>query len=383
MGKNMKYNFIDLAKQQERIRDNIDAGFKRVLDSGQYIMGADVELCEKNLAEFCGAKYAVTCSSGTDALVMALMAHGIGHGDYVIVPSFTFAASAEVLYLVGAKPVFVDVDPDTYNIDIDSLLNAIECAKKDNLNLVGIIAVDLFGLPFDFDEVAKIARDENLLFIDDCAQGFGAKYKGKVVGSMADISCTSFFPAKPLGCYGDGGAIFTNDEKIYKKLISIRVHGQDNGDKYLNSIVGINGRMDTLQCVVINEKLKIFAEEIESRNKVLNKYNELLSDYVKTPYIDGDLVSTVAQYTIQVDPERREKIQGILADKGIPSVVYYKKGLHEQEAYKDAIVYDNGGLTVTENICNSVLSLPMHPYLSMEDIENICNAVKEAVQNDD
>lgn len=376
----MKYNFIDLAKQQARIRKNIDNGFKKVLDSGQYILGEDVKLCEQNLSDFCGAKYSVTCSSGTDALVMALMAHGIGNGDFVIVPSFTFAASAEVLYLVGARPIFVDVDPDTYNIDIESLKNAIYCAKKDGLNLVGIIGVDLFGLPFDFDAVSQIAKEENLLLIDDCAQGFGAKYKGKTVGSIGDISCTSFFPAKPLGCYGDGGAIFTDDEQIYEKLVSIRVHGQDNGDKYLNSVVGINGRMDTLQCVVINEKLKIFADEIEKRNNILKKYNELLSGVVKVPYIDPDYVSTVAQYTIQVDWEKRAKIQESLGKRGVPSVVYYKKGLHLQQAYKDGIVYDEGGLQVTENICNSVLSLPMHPYLEDSEIEDICDALKSAVK---
>jgi len=370
----MAIPFIDLAAQQARLRANLDAAVARVFDEGQYIMGPDVARLEKQLAEFCGVKHALSCANGTDALQLALMALGVKAGDAVFVPSFTFAATAEVVPFVNATPVFVDCLPDTFNMDPESLKRAIVHAKAQGLTPKCVIPVDLFGLPADYDAILAIARENGLKVIGDSAQGWGGNYKGRITGSLCDISTTSFFPAKPLGCYGDGGAVFTDDDELAALLDSYRVHGKGS-HKYYNERIGVNSRLDTLQAAILIEKLAVYADEIEKRQAVAKRYTAALSNRYETPYIPEGLVSIWAQYTLKTaSAEERDALQARAKAAGVPTVIYYPVPLHRQNAYKE-FPSDPAGLNVSDDLSNRVISLPMHPYLEAEVQEKIIAAV--------
>lgn len=373
--------YIDLKKQYSVLKDKIDKNIEKVLMDSHYIMGEEVALLEKRLAEYVGVKHCVTCANGTDALSIALMVMGIKEGDAVFVPSFTFFSTAEVVSLHGATPIFVDSSPRTFNIDPDKLESAILKAKKEtNLNLKAIIPVDLFGLPADFKRIRDIANKYNLLIIEDGAQGFGGSLDGKKACSFGDIATTSFFPAKPLGCYGDGGAIFTDNDDYYDLICSIRIHGKGEF-KYDNVRIGLNSRLDTLQAGILLPKLEAFEEyELDERNKFAHLYTEKLKHYVKTPFIDNGYVSSWAQYTLILDnEEERDFVQKRLKEKGIPTMVYYCKPLHKQTVYKD-YDFNLSELTVSESLAKTVLSLPMHPYMNGEQINDISNAVIESIE---
>ncbi len=373
--------YIDLKKQYSVLKDKIDKNIEKILMDSHYIMGEEVALLEKRLAEYVGVKHCVTCANGTDALSIALMVMGIKEGDAVFVPSFTFFSTAEVVSLHGATPIFVDSSPRTFNIDPDKLESAILKAKKEtNLNLKAIIPVDLFGLPADFKRIRNIANKYNLLIIEDGAQGFGGSLDGKKACSFGDIATTSFFPAKPLGCYGDGGAIFTDNDDYYDLICSIRIHGKGEF-KYDNVRIGLNSRLDTLQAGILLPKLEAFEEyELDERNKFAHLYTEKLKHYVKTPFIDNGYVSSWAQYTLILDnEEERDFVQKRLKEKGIPTMVYYCKPLHKQTVYKD-YDFNLSELTVSESLAKTVLSLPMHPYMNGEQINDISNAVIESIE---
>jgi dTDP-4-amino-4,6-dideoxygalactose transaminase len=370
----MSLAFIDLAAQQARLRTRLDAAISNVLDQGQYIMGPQVRDLEKQLAAFCGAKHCLSCANGTDALQLALMALGIKAGDAVFVPSFTFAATAEVVPFLNATPVFVDCLPDTFNMDPASLKRAITHARSVGLNPACIIPVDLFGLPADYDELIAIARENGMKVIGDSAQGFGGVYKGRITGSIGDITTTSFFPAKPLGCYGDGGALFTDDDELARLIDSYRVHGKGS-HKYYNERIGMNSRLDTLQAAILIEKLAIYAEEIEQRQAVASRYEAGLSNRFETPYIPEGLKSVWAQYTLKTtSAAERDALQQRAKEAGVPTVVYYPVPLHRQNAYKE-FPSDPAGLSVSDDLANRVISLPMHPYLTRDAQESIIAAV--------
>lgn len=369
--------FIDLKSQQDCIRAEIDVAIKRVLDHGIYIMGPEVQELEKQLAEFCGVKHAISCANGTDALGLALMAKNVGEGDAVFVPSFTFAATAEVIAWVGATAIFIDSLEDTYNMDPKSLEIGIETAKKVGLRPVGIIPVDLFGQPADYDVIEDIAAQNNLWVLADAAQSFGATYHKRKVGNIGNIATTSFFPAKPLGCYGDGGAIFTNDDEIASKLRSLRVHGQGI-DKYDNIHIGMNGRLDTIQAAILLEKLKIFPAELIHRQKIADIYNTALAGVVAVPKVLSDTTSTWAQYTVMLpDAINRAKLMTDLKNFGVPSVIYYVKPLHLQTAYKRYLCAGHNTLPICENLAQHVLSLPMSGSISYEDAHYIADVMRE------
>jgi dTDP-4-amino-4,6-dideoxygalactose transaminase len=334
-------------------------------------------MLEAALAQFCGARHAVTCASGTDALVLVLMARGIGPGDAVFCPAFTFCATAEVAALLGATPVFADVDEATFNIDPASLERAIAKAKRLGLKPKVVIPVDLFGLPADHDALAAIAAAENLFILDDAAQSFGASYKGRPLGILGGATATSFFPAKPLGCYGDGGAIFTDDDELAALLKSLRVHGH-NTDKYDNVRIGMTGRLDTIQAAVLLEKLKIFRDEIAARNKAAERYNNALGNVAIVPRIPDGYTSVWAQYTIRLEPGRRDGLASALKQEGIPTAIYYTKPLHQQEAYARFPCAD-AGLPVSERLAHEVISLPMHAYLDEPTQDRIIDAVHRAL----
>ena len=371
--------FIDLKAQLERIRPQVDAAIKRVLDHGAFIMGPEVYEFEKQLAQFCGVKHAISCANGTDALALALMAKNVGPGDAVFVPSFTFAATAEVVAWVGATAVFIDSLDDTYNIDPKSLELGIRKAKALGLKPTVVIPVDLFGQPADYDAIQAIADEHGLWVLADGAQSFGAHYKGRAVGSIGEIATASFFPAKPLGCYGDGGAIFTDNDDVAAIIKSLRVHGQ-GADKYDNVRVGMNGRLDTIQAAILIEKLKIFPEELIARQKVADTYNNALKEVVQVPYVINGATSVWAQYTIRLPKKiNRAKLIADLKEAGIPSVVYYVKPLHLQEAYKHYPTATGGALPVCEALANEVLSLPMSGYVDEGAIANIQNSFRSFV----
>ena len=352
--------FIDLAAQQKLIRPQLDAAIKKVLDHGQYIMGPEVEEFERQLREFVGAKHALSCANGTDALSIVLMAWDVGPGDAVFVPSFTYVASAESPAQLGATPFFVDVCESSFNIDPVSLEQAIVDAKRLGLNPKVVIAVDLFGQPADSDAVTKIAHSEGIKVLIDAAQSFGATSQGRNVGTMGDAVTTSFFPAKPLGCYGDGGAIFTGDDELAQSINSIRLHGK-GAAKYDNVRIGINSRLDTIQAAILKEKLKIFPNELELRSKVAATYGAALETYCKVPRLSSDVTSSWAQYTIIVNDQKA--IQSALTTHGIPSVIYYPIPLARQIGYSHYPQVSSKTL-VSEKLASSVLSLPMHPYLT-------------------
>jgi len=365
-------SFVDLARQQSAIRHRIDAAIARVLDHGAYIMGPEVGVLEARLSAFTGARHVVTCGSGTDALLMALMAKGLHAGQAVIVPSFTFAATAEVVCLLGGVPVFADVQEDTFNLDPASLKVALLTAERLGIPVAGVISVDLFGQPCDYDAIEPIIRENNLWLICDAAQSFGATYHHRRIGTIGDITATSFFPAKPLGCYGDGGAIMTDDDEVAVILRSLRVHGQGT-DKYDNVRVGINGRLDTVQAAILLEKLAIFPDEIAARDSVADTYDRILPDGPQRPFRLRGATSAWAQYTLQTD-ERNNLVAGLKAE-GIPAVIYYPLPVHLQRAYQSFPRAGNG-LVVSERLAERVLSLPMHPYLTEAEQNRVADAVQ-------
>lgn len=369
--------FIDLGAQQARIKPQIDARIQAVLSHGNYIMGPEVRELEAGLAAFCGAKHALGCANGTDALQLALMALNVGPGDAVFCPTFTFASTAEVVPPFGALPVMVDVHADSYNLDINSLKRAIIHARAIGLRPAGVIAVDLFGLPADYDAIEAVAAETGMWVVADSAQGFGATYRGRTTGSIGTIATTSFFPAKPLGCYGDGGAIFTGDDELAKLIESFRVHGKGS-HKYDNERIGLNSRLDTLQAAILLEKLAIYADEIAARQVVAKRYADGIGDVLITPQMPADCQSVWAQYTVRTRPgQSREAIMGALKDAGVPTVVYYPRPLHQQTAYK-GYPTDPAGLAVAEALASEVFSLPMHPYLDAETQGQVIEAVRVA-----
>ena len=365
--------FIDLGAQRDRIRERLDAAMKRVVDSSKFILGPEVAEFEQKLAAYIGVKHVIACANGTDALLLPLYASGIGPGDAVFVPSFTFAATAEVVALAKAEPVFVDVDADTYNIDIASLERAIAMVKAEGrLKPRAIIPVDLFGLGADYKAIEKIAEREGLLVIEDAAQAIGGSVDGKMCGSFGNVGSTSFFPAKPLGCYGDGGAMFTNDDDLAAKLRSLAFHGRGE-TQYDNVLVGMNSRLDTLQAAILIEKLAILEEEMVMRQAVAKRYNDGLGDLVRVPSIAEGSRSAWAQYALETS--HRDALKAHLQDKDIPSVIYYVKPLHQQVAYRD-FPQAPGGLPISETLPKHVLCLPMHPYLTHADQDRIIGTIR-------
>ncbi|MFQ5659752.1 MAG: DegT/DnrJ/EryC1/StrS family aminotransferase [Gammaproteobacteria bacterium] len=369
--------FNDLKAQQARIKEGINLAIARVLDHGKYILGPEVCALERELSKYTGAKHVISCSSGTDALLLVLLANNIDNMDAVFIPSFTFVSTAEVVALLGAIPVFVDVNPETFLMDPLSLDQAIRRSKRDGLNPRCIIPVDLFGQTADYEIINEIAEQEKLFVLSDGAQSFGASCKGRIVGTLADATATSFFPAKPLGCYGDGGAIFTDDEDLAFHVRSLRVHGRRT-DKYDNVCIGINGRLDTLQAAILIEKLTILDEEMAAKQVIAEHYSDALSRIVKVPVIVKDSVSAWAQYTIQT--EHRDMISRVLKSRGIPTAIYYPKPLHLQEAY---MKYPRTAeiLPVSEKLAECVLSIPVHPYLDPASQDRIIDEIKQAVKS--
>lgn len=368
--------FIDLAAQRRRIAGQLDAAIAGVLERGQYISGPEVGEFEKRLAAFCGAKHAVSCGNGTDAIQLVLMAKGIGRGDAVLVPDFTFTATAEAVALVGATPVFVDVQAADFNIDAGQLEAGLQAARQQGLKPRAVIAVDLFGLPADYDALNEFCTANGLLLIADGAQGFGATYRGRKVGTLAPVTTTSFFPAKPLGCYGDGGAILTDDAELVALLRSLRVHGQGT-DKYDNIRIGVNSRLDTLQAAILMCKLDIFADEIEKRQAVAARYAEALGNRVITPTVPADCESVWAQYTLRVPGGRRDSVAASLKAAGVPTAVYYSRPLHRQSAYRH--FPSAGTLATSDRLSGEAISLPMHPYLSSAVQDRVVEALSSAV----
>jgi dTDP-4-amino-4,6-dideoxygalactose transaminase len=371
--------FIDVASQRARLGKSIDEAIARVLGHCQFINGPEVTQFEAQLAAFSGAKHVVACASGTDALLMVLMAKGYGRGDAVLCPSFTFCATGEAVALTSAVPVFVDVDEATFNMDAASLKRGIATARKLGLKPRAVIPVDLFGQSADHDAVAAIAEAEGLFVLDDAAQGFGASYKGRRLGSFGHATATSFFPAKPLGCFGDGGAIFTDDATLAETLKSIRVHGQ-GADKYDNVRLGLTGRLDTMQAAILIEKLKIFEDEIAARNRVAERYSRGLSNVVTVPRLASGCTSVWAQYTIRLPKGvDRDGFAASLNAQGVPTAIYYPKSMHQQIAYRDFPVAE-GGLPVSERLSADVISLPMHAYLDEATQDRVIAAVRDALQ---
>lgn len=373
--------FRDLKRQYQVLKPQMDAAMLEVAENCNFISGKQVTELEQQLAEYVGVKHCVTCGNGTDALTLVMMAWDIKAGDAVFVPTFTFFASAEVVAFEGATPVFVDVDERTFNVDPVKLEEAIEQVKKEGkLNPRAVIAVDLFGQPADYTKIEEICKKHGLLLLEDGAQGFGGKIGDRTACSFGDAAATSFFPAKPLGCYGDGGAVFTNDDEMADYMRSIRVHGKSPADKYDNLRIGLNSRLDTIQAAVLKVKLQAFKDhELESVNRAAKLYDEYLGNVVKTPVVPERFYSSWAQYTLILDSkEQRTHLQKELKEQGIPTMVYYPKPMHLQGAFAD-LGYKKGDFPVAESLCERVLSLPMHPYLNEEDIRFVANAVKAAL----
>src|SRR5713101_1137350 len=370
--------FIDLATQRRRLGKSVDEAVSRVLTHCQFINGPEVTQLEAALAAFSGAKHVVSCASGTDALLMVLMAKGVGRGDAVFCPSFTFCATGEAVALTGATPVFVDVDEATFNMDANSLKRGIAAAIKSGLKPRAVIPVDLFGQSADHDAIGAIAEADGLFVLDDAAQAFGASYKGRRLGTFGLVTATSFFPANPLGCFGDGGAIFTDDAELAETLRSIRVHGQGS-DKYDNVRLGLTARLDTMQAAILIEKLKIFEDETATRNVVAERYARGLGNVVSVPHLASGCTSVWAQYTIRLpDGTDRDAFAAALKAQGIPTSIYYPKSMHQQTAYRDFPVAD-GGLPISEALSADVISLPMHAYLDEPTQERIIRAVRGAL----
>ncbi len=367
--------FIDLHRQRERIKVDIEVRIQTVLSHGKFILGPEIQELEQKLADFAGVPHCITCSSGSDALLMALMAWGIGPGDAVYTTPFTFIATAEVVALLGATPVFVDIDPKTYNIDPHLLETAVEQTERENkLRPRAVITVDLFGLPADYGAIEEIARRRSLPVLEDAAQSFGASVNGRRTCSFGTAAATSFFPAKPLGCYGDGGAVFVHDDALAAELRSIRVHGQGS-NKYDNVRLGINGRFDTLQAAVVLAKLSVFPDEIEKRNRIARTYSEKLGTAVTVPHVPQGYESVWAQYSVlSRNADHRSELQEKLKKEGVPTAVYYPKPLHLQPAFKN-LSYSEGDFPVSEDVSSRIFSLPMHPYLTDDEIDTICRSI--------
>jgi UDP-2-acetamido-2-deoxy-ribo-hexuluronate aminotransferase len=372
--------FIDLKKQYKRIESSVQKRINDVLEHGGFIMGPEIKELEKRLASYVGVRHCISCSSGTDALLLSLMAYGVGPGDAIFTSTFTFISTAEVVCLLGATPIFVDIDSKTFNLDPAELQRVIEAGSQgkyeaqgigNNVKPKGIIGVDLFGLPADYDAINETARRYGLFVVEDAAQSFGATYRGKKAGCLADVGATSFFPAKPLGCYGDGGAILTDNDELADKMRSLRVHGKGE-DKYDNVRIGINGRLDTMQAGILLSKLDIFDDEVEARQKVAGRYSEALKDLVTVPIVPEDYLSVWAQYSVL--SEKRSQLMAGLKQAGIPTAIYYPKPLHMQTAFS-YLGYRAGSLPVSESVSKSVFSLPMHPYLGEAEQGKIIDAL--------
>jgi dTDP-4-amino-4,6-dideoxygalactose transaminase len=369
--------FIDVSAQRRRLGRSVDEAIARVLGHCQFILGPEVRELEVKLAEFCGARHVVSCASGTDALVLVLMAQGIGPGDAVICPSFTFTATAEVVALVGATPVFADVEQASFNLDPASLELACAAAREAGLRPKAVIPVDLFGQPADYDRITPVAEAEGLFVLDDAAQSFGATYKNRRVGALAPATATSFFPAKPLGCYGDGGAVVTEDEELAQVIHSLRVHGEGRG-KYDCVRIGLNGRLDTIQAAVLMEKLRIFPEEILARERVARRYSAGLADVATVPRLAPGSSSVWAQYTLRLASGRRDGVAAALKAQGIPTAIHYPVPLHRQQPYQRFPIA-LGGAPVSERLAEEVISLPMHAYLDETTQDRIIEAVRRAL----
>ena len=370
--------FVDLKMQFKHLEPEIRSAIERVLVHGQYIMGPEVFQFEEMLADYCKVKHAITCSSGTDALLMGLMAQNVGPGDAVFTSPFTFFATVEAISLTGATPVFVDIEPSVYNLDCNKLDQAIQnTAKNTNLNPKAIIPVDLFGQPVDYDEIIEVAQKHDLFVLSDAAQSFGASYKGNKVGGITQMTATSFFPAKPLGAYGDGGAVLTNDDETADILRSIRVHGQDGENKYANTRIGLTARLDTIQAAVLIEKLKVLDSEIENRNRVARQYDQQLNKYAGLPYVKPERVSAWAQYSILVP--NPDELASTLRDNEIPTARYYPIPMHLQNALANQN-YKKGDFPISEDTATKIISLPMHPYLDEAQINTISAVIENAVK---
>ena len=370
--------FIDLKAQQARIRDDVDKRLANVLDHGAYIMGPEVKELEAELGKWSRTKHVISCSSGTDALVLALLGKKLRPGQGVICPSFTFAATPEAMAVLGASPIFADVDPHSFNLDARNLSAALQAGIDSGLEVVGIMPVGLFGMPSDMVAIRDFAQKHGLWVIDDAAQSFGASFNDVPVGKLADVTCTSFFPAKPLGCYGDGGALFTDDDEVAEIAISCRIHGMGK-TKYHNDRIGMTARLDSMQAAILLSKLSIFQDELDKRQQVADQYQALLSEHVITPRLTKGATSSWAQYTIKLPQDcDRQAIQDALSAKGVPTMIYYPIPMHKQAPYQRYPVA-NGALTITDTLCDIVLALPMHPYLTSEQIITISDALKSAM----
>ncbi|WP_275944506.1 DegT/DnrJ/EryC1/StrS family aminotransferase [Nitrosophilus alvini] len=365
----MEIAFIDLKAQYKKYKEEIDKEINEVLESAQFIQGPKVKALEENLSSYTGSKHSISCSSGTDALLLSLMALDVGLGDEVITTPFTFIATAEVIAFLKAKPVFVDIDEQTYNIDVSKIEEKITDKTK------AIIPVSLYGQPADMDEINEIAKKYNIAVIEDACQSFGAEYRGKKSCNLSDIGCTSFFPSKPLGCYGDGGAVFVNDEEMAKKIKSISIHGQSR--RYEHQYIGINGRLDAIQAAVLNVKLKYFDEEVKKRVEIAKRYTKMLEDIVTTPCIKDDRTSVYAQYSIRV--QDRDSVAKKLNEDGIPTAVHYPKPLHLQPAFS-YLGHKEGDFPVSEKISKEIMSLPMSPFLKEEEQNYIIEKLKGIIK---
>jgi dTDP-4-amino-4,6-dideoxygalactose transaminase len=374
--------FRDLKAQYQKYKNEIDSAIQDVLLSASFIGGKQIGELESQLAEYVGVKHCISCANGTEAMTLAMMAWGIKEGDAVFVPDFTFFSTGEIVSYEGATPIFVDVDRDTFNLDSAKLENAIQkTITEGKLIPKAIIPVDLYGLPANYPVIEKIAKKYNLLVLEDGAQGFGGNINGRRSCSFGDAATTSFFPAKPLGCYGDGGAVFTNDDELAQLIKSLKVHGKGD-NKYDNVRIGVNSRLDTIQAAILKVKLKAFINhELDDVNRVYRLYNKRLSDVVDIPLIPDGFYSSFAQYTINLkNKEQRDGLQTKLKEQGIPSMIYYIKPMHKQAAFAE-LEFDEKDFEVTNELCDVVLSLPMHPYLSEKDVEFICKAVKTIIAN--
>ncbi len=377
-----RMEFRDLKKQYLRVKTQVDKNIQMAIDSSSFIGGEMIDSLERSLASYVNSSHCITCANGTDALQIALMVWGIGEGDAVFVPDFTFFSSGEVVAAVGATPVFVDVRRDTYNIDVHSLDEQIQAViKSQKLIPKAIIAVDLFGQPAEYGELRRIASEYNLYLLEDGAQGFGGSISSKMVGSFGDISTTSFFPAKPLGCYGDGGAIFTDNDEWNEVIRSIKVHGKGS-NKYDNVRIGMNSRLDTIQAGVLEAKFPVFVdEELDKVQEIAAKYIEAFGDVVATPIVLPGYRSSWAQYTIQLhDKQIRDGLQKYLKDHDVPSMVYYQKPMHKQKAFlNSSFKYDDDMYSTTNTLCDTVLSLPFSPYINDEDMDLVSTTVKQYI----
>ena len=377
--------FRDLYKQYELLKPEIDKGIQGVINNTSFILGKPVQILEEELSHYVGRKHCVSCGNGTDALVLALRAYNIGQGDAVFTADFTYIASASCAELVGATSVFADIDLDTFNIDSSSLEKQIKkVIKEGKLKPKAIVPVDLFGQPANYNELEKIAKKYNLIIVEDAAQGFGGLIGSKRACSFGDISCTSFFPAKPLGCYGDGGAIFTDDDKIAERLRSLRAGGKSPVDKYDNIEIGTNSRLDTIQAAILLPKFHAFRDyELKAVNNVANWYTKRLNEYVVTPKVLDGYLSSWAQYTILLkDREERDRLQLKLKENGIPSMIYYPRGMHQQQAFRNLNLSDTDYPNAVE-ATKRCLSLPMHPYMNEEDVEYICSVIIKEIRKNE